>query len=149
MLVGEWWLTPQRAAVHRPSGTAVVADVHLGYAEARRRRGDAVPRASVAEALRPLALVLAEEQARRLVVAGDLFEEGCRPELVAELRRWLEDHAVGLDGDVSAVEDRPSGRRRNSRGGAVDVEVARARGKLSGLGAHRRDVATPAVELPR
>src|SRR5438067_991701 len=35
----DWLLTPQRVAVHRPSGSAVVADLHLGYGQARRRGG--------------------------------------------------------------------------------------------------------------
>jgi putative SbcD/Mre11-related phosphoesterase len=97
MWLGEWLLTPQRVAVHGPSATAVVADVHLGYAAARQRRGDAVPPTSVAEALRPLALVLAQERARRVVVAGDLFEEGCRLELAAELQSWLDEHDARLE----------------------------------------------------
>ena len=32
----DWELTPDRAAVHLPTRTAVVADLHLGYAEARQ-----------------------------------------------------------------------------------------------------------------
>jgi metallophosphoesterase superfamily enzyme len=55
-----------------------------------------VPRASVAEALRPLAVVLTQQRVQSLVVAGDLFEEGWRPELVAELQRWLDEHDVRL-----------------------------------------------------
>lgn len=71
----DWLLTPERVAVHWPSRTAVVADLHLGYAEARRRRGEAVPEESVLELLEPLRRVLREHRARRLVVAGDLLED--------------------------------------------------------------------------
>src|SRR4051794_9071007 len=97
MKAGEWLLTPQRVAVHEPTATAVIADVHLGYAEARQRRGDAVPRTSVEESLRPLARVLARQNVQRLLVAGDLFEEGCRQELAAELFAWLKGHPVRLE----------------------------------------------------
>jgi putative SbcD/Mre11-related phosphoesterase len=110
MLLGDWWLTPQRVAVHRPSATAVVADVHLGYAEARRRRGDAVPQTTVADALRPLAAVAAAERVRRVVAAGDLFEDGCRPELVDELLRWLAEHGLTLE-LVPGNHDRKRGLR--------------------------------------
>ena len=39
----EWLLTAQRAAVHLPTATAVIADLHLGYDQVRRRGGEAVP----------------------------------------------------------------------------------------------------------
>ena len=98
MWVGEWLLTPQRVAVHGPSATAVLADVPLGYAEARQRRGEAVPRTSVEETLRPLAGVVARQQVQRLLVAGDFVrEEGCRPELVAELLAWGQRYRVRLE----------------------------------------------------
>src|SRR5262249_34562148 len=37
----DWLLTPERAAVHLPTATAIVADLHLGYNHARRRTGEA------------------------------------------------------------------------------------------------------------
>ncbi len=110
MLLGDWMLTPQRVAVHRPTATAVIADVHLGYAAARRQRGDAIPLSGVEEALRPLAAVKAAECLRRVVVAGDLFEEGCRPELLEELLRWLDQQGLVLE-LVPGNHDRKRGLR--------------------------------------
>jgi metallophosphoesterase superfamily enzyme len=86
---GDWILTPARAAIHRGIGTAVVADLHLGYGEARRRGGDAVPVAPVEETLAPLAAVLAEFDVRSLVIAGDLFESGPEAAIVERLDTWL------------------------------------------------------------
>jgi putative SbcD/Mre11-related phosphoesterase len=90
----DWLLTPARAAVHVPFETAVVADLHLGYAEARRRSGEAVPLPSVSEQLAPLAALVRERGLRRMVVAGDLFEAGVRPEIVGQLLAWLDEVGV-------------------------------------------------------
>src|SRR5262249_24855004 len=38
----DWLLTAARTAIHRPTATAILSDLHLGYAEARRRNGEAV-----------------------------------------------------------------------------------------------------------
>src|SRR5581483_10824006 len=54
-----------RAALHLPSATAVVADAHLGYDEARRRGGEAVPRRRLDEQLAPLGRMLASRGCRR------------------------------------------------------------------------------------
>jgi putative SbcD/Mre11-related phosphoesterase len=91
----DWLLTWARAAIHRPTATAVVADLHLGYAEARRRGGEAVPARELGQILAPLRAVVAAQAVRRLVIAGDLFEAGPRADLAAELVRWLE--AVGVE----------------------------------------------------
>ena len=72
----EWLLSPARVAVHLPSATAVLADLHLGYNDARRRDGEAVPPADLALILSPLRCVLAAHSVRRVVIAGDLFEAG-------------------------------------------------------------------------
>ncbi len=85
----DWQLTPERVAVHLPTATAVLADVHLGYGEARRRRGEAVPLRTVAEVLAPLSAVLQRFELRRVVVAGDLFEEGVDEATVHALVGWL------------------------------------------------------------
>ena len=37
----DWLLTAQRVAIHVPTRTAVLADLHLGYDAARQRRGEA------------------------------------------------------------------------------------------------------------
>jgi metallophosphoesterase superfamily enzyme len=106
MLVhADWLLTPSRAAIHRPSATAVVADLHLGYAEARHRGGDAVPTRGLAAILAPLGADLVTHDVHRLVIAGDLFEAGPRPALVAELLRWLEASGVELRGVVPGNHD--------------------------------------------
>lgn len=95
IVLDDWLLTPARAAIHLPSATGVIADVHLGYAEARRRNGDAVPKRTVVTVLAPLHGVLSAHGVRRLVVAGDLFEAGPRTDLIAELQEGLS--ACGID----------------------------------------------------
>src|SRR3954468_12494562 len=77
----DWLLTTARAPVHRPTATAVLSALHLGYAEARRRGGEAVPAVDLDRVLAPLAAVLAPLRVRRLVIAGDLFEAGFDEEL--------------------------------------------------------------------
>ena len=42
----DWLLTPYRAAIHLPTATAVIADLHLGYDQVRQRGGEAVPSSS-------------------------------------------------------------------------------------------------------
>src|SRR5262245_15829602 len=73
-VLDDWLLTAERIAVHLPSRTAVVADLHLGYAEARRRSGEAVPDDALDEQLSGLGQALQRHGTRRLVVAGDLLE---------------------------------------------------------------------------
>src|ERR1022692_3360829 len=90
MLVhNEWLLTPARIAVHLPTATAVLADLPLGYNEARRRDGEAVPPADLTLLLAPLRQVLFNQTIRRVVIAGDLFEAGVNADLAAELASWL------------------------------------------------------------
>jgi metallophosphoesterase superfamily enzyme len=106
-VLDDWLLTPQRAAIHLPTATAVAADLHLGYDRVRRRGGEAVPVRPVAHELCPLAAALAENGVRRLVVAGDLFEDGrCqREELVGELQAWLRETGVELVGVAPGNHD--------------------------------------------
>ena len=85
----EWLLTPARVAVHLPTATAVLADLHLGYNEARRRDGEAVPPADLALILAPLRAVLAAHSVNQVVIAGDLFEAGCNAALAADLSAWM------------------------------------------------------------
>ncbi len=108
----DWLLTPQRAAIHLPTATAVIADPHLGYDQVRRRSGEAVPAATLAEALGLLRALFAAQPVRRLVVAGDLLEgPAARPgidDLRDELRKagveWMalvpgnHDRALKKDG---------------------------------------------------
>src|SRR5438552_3518264 len=97
---GDWLLTPQRAAVHLPTATAVVADLHLGYDQARRRGGEAVPEFGVTEALAPLRALAGRHRVRGLVIAGDLFEAGWRDDLVSQLVDWLGKAGLELTGFV-------------------------------------------------
>jgi metallophosphoesterase superfamily enzyme len=50
-VLDDWLLTPERAALHVPTATAVIADLHLGYAQARQQCGDAVPTADLDQQL--------------------------------------------------------------------------------------------------
>lgn len=71
----EWILTPWRAAVHVPTLTAVLADLHLGYTAARRAVGEAVPDLNHSGWRRRLS-ALRRRGVWRLIVAGDLVERG-------------------------------------------------------------------------
>jgi uncharacterized protein len=92
----EWLLTAERVAVHLPTRTAVAADLHLGYAEARRRRGEAVPPESVAELLEPLRRVKQEHAVRNLIIAGDLLEDSDCHEAVTAFLEWLHESEMDL-----------------------------------------------------
>lgn len=102
----EWLLLPQRLAVHEPTGTAVVADLHLGYCEARRQGGDAVPLVELGKILKPLERGLKASGAKRLVIAGDLFEKAFVPDLWQRLLDWLKERNVHLLGVVPGNHDR-------------------------------------------
>lgn len=97
---GSWILTPEGAAIHANGGTAVIADVHLGYEWARGAAGDCVPSHSLAETVARLAAALARAPITTLIVAGDLVESP-RPCLrtEADVRRlidWLSSRGVRL-----------------------------------------------------
>lgn len=102
----EWLLTPQRIAVHLPTATAIVADLHLGYCEARRQGGDAIPLLALPTILQPLEDALKSTRASRLVIAGDLFEKTYLPALWHELLHWLEERGIELAGVVPGNHDR-------------------------------------------
>jgi putative SbcD/Mre11-related phosphoesterase len=104
-VLGEWLLTPERVALHLPTATAVAADLHLGYDEARRRRGEAVPARPLDEQLAPLGRALARHSCRRLVIAGDLLEDGRCREALAGMRAWLGAANVELVGVVPGNHD--------------------------------------------
>ncbi len=86
-ILDDWLLLPQRFAVHEPSATAVLADVHLGYSAARQRLGDAIPWRSAREEMQPLVAAAGTHAIRALVVAGDLFER-CFD--AALFQQWLD-----------------------------------------------------------
>jgi putative SbcD/Mre11-related phosphoesterase len=102
----DWLLTAQRIAVHVPTATAVLADLHLGYNAARRRRGEAVPLTSVAEILVPLGEVLGRWQLTRVVIAGDLFEDGLDDGVAGELGAWLAGRRAEMVAIIPGNHDR-------------------------------------------
>jgi putative SbcD/Mre11-related phosphoesterase len=123
----EWRLTPGRVAIHRATATAVAADLHLGYDRVRRRGGEAVPTRPLAEELAPLAAVLRGEGISRLVIAGDLFEDGRveREEMVEELLDWLERERIELVGVVPGNHDRGLGGDERLRISKDGIELGR------------------------
>jgi metallophosphoesterase superfamily enzyme len=102
----DWLLLPQRLAVHAPSGLAVLADVHLGYSQARRRQGDAIPVPTVASVLSPLARAAALHTLSGLLVAGDLFETGFAADLYRDFRAVLAELKIPFIGLVPGNHDR-------------------------------------------
>jgi metallophosphoesterase superfamily enzyme len=105
-ILNEWLLTPWRLAVHEPTATAVIADVHLGYREARQQSGEAVPLLSADVQLQPLRTAHAATGFRRLVVAGDLFEREARLDLLQPFVDLLEGLGVEFLGLVPGNHDR-------------------------------------------
>jgi metallophosphoesterase superfamily enzyme len=108
-VLDDWLLTPQRVAVHLPTRTAVVADLHLGYDEARRLAGEAVPRVEVARQLLGLEEVLDRHDLRRLAVAGDLLEDGRCREALAGFADWLGRRHVEVVGIAPGNHDTTRG----------------------------------------
>jgi metallophosphoesterase superfamily enzyme len=102
----EWLLTPERIAVHVPTSTAVLADLHLGYHAARQRRGEATPEPSLNDILAPLAAVLQQHAVTRLVVAGDLFEDGLNEAIADQFNNWLRGHRIQFIAIVPGNHDR-------------------------------------------
>ncbi len=87
--IGDWILTACGAAVHRECETAVVADLHLGYAESRQQRGDAVPTRDLSTTLLPIQSLMQSLSLTRLVIAGDLFQQGPIESILSSLESWL------------------------------------------------------------
>jgi metallophosphoesterase superfamily enzyme len=108
-VLDEWLLTPQRVAIHEPTGTAVVADLHLGYDEARRRAGEAIPPVPMDARLADLGAALQRHRLRRLAVAGDLLEDGRCTEALEAFGTWLDQHGVELVGVAPGNHDRARG----------------------------------------
>jgi metallophosphoesterase superfamily enzyme len=106
MTLDDWLLTPARAALHLPTATAVVADLHLGYDKARLRAGEAVPARPLHDILSPLAPLIRAHGVRRLAVAGDLFESGPDRELAAGLLAWCAAEGVELAAVAPGNHDR-------------------------------------------
>lgn len=102
----DWLLLPQRIALHEPSATAVIADVHLGYSAARQRQGDAIPSRTVAEEMQPLADAARLADIRSVIVAGDLFERGFDADLFAQFLAVLDRLDIVFTGLVPGNHDR-------------------------------------------
>lgn len=103
--LADWALLPQRAAVHLPTRTAVVADLHLGYDAARRSCGDAIP-LRAADPWLPLASARERLSFDRLIVAGDLFERAFDYDLALRFRDYLASIGVELAAIVPGNHDR-------------------------------------------
>jgi uncharacterized protein len=105
-----WQPTPEGALIHQGEGTAVIADLHLGYEWARGAAGDCVPAHSLDEVLAKLSRMLDRASLTRLVVAGDLVESArpCRRTAadVRGLRAWLAARGVTLVA-LEGNHDRP------------------------------------------
>ncbi len=106
-----WLLTPCRAAVHVPTATAVIADLHLGYSQARRRTGEAIPAATVEDAIADLEYLISMLPVRKLVIAGDLVENRAGTAQVGGFLTWLRTHGLELTALIPGNHD---------RGGAFD-----------------------------
>jgi uncharacterized protein len=96
-------LLPERAA-HLPAhGLLLVADAHIGKAQAYRRLGQPVPEATTGATLQRLSAALKRSGARHLVFLGDLLHvAGGRSAVVIDhFTTWREGHA---DVEVTLLE---------------------------------------------
>lgn len=109
----DWQLTPEKAALHLPTRTAVVADLHLGYGLARQRRGEMVPQCRMEDVLLPLRVGLNREKIQRLVLAGDVLEDGRCEGVIEVLLEWLSKAEIELVGVVPGNHDRGLDRYRD------------------------------------
>jgi putative SbcD/Mre11-related phosphoesterase len=95
MQIDEWLLTPERVAIHLPTRTAVIADLHLGVSLVRRRGGDAIPAPAPDRSVAVLRGLMERHSVACLVVAGDLIEDGRANDAVGA---WLaEMSGIGLE----------------------------------------------------
>ena len=106
MIYLDWLLTPQRIAIHMPTATAVAADLHLGYQEARQRSGDAVPLVDSAAQLAPLMKALTENKAQSFVIAGDMFERSFDAEIWRVFQTCVSRSGVRFLGLIPGNHDR-------------------------------------------
>jgi putative SbcD/Mre11-related phosphoesterase len=105
VVVHDWILTPQRLAIHQPTRTAVAADLHLGYVEARRQSGEAVPAVPLETELEELGRACRVHAVRRLIIAGDLVEDSRTPGILHEFRAWLDAMGIKRVGIVPGNHD--------------------------------------------
>ena len=110
---GPWLLTAERAAVHRLTRTAVIADLHLGYSQARRRAGDSVPVAASAEVRQRLLRLIQRHSIGRLIVAGDLVENDLGWQEATELMRFLTGSHVQVAAIIAGNHDKKANVQTN------------------------------------
>jgi uncharacterized protein len=101
----EWLLAPERVALHLPTATAVVADLHLGYDLTRCQGGEAVPITSFDEQWKPLEAVFSGHTVRKLIVAGDLVERSHGDYIACLFKQWLKEREVELAAIVPGNHD--------------------------------------------
>jgi len=91
-------LWPERAAFDSESRTLLVADTHLGKAQAFRRLGVPVPGGTTADNLLTLSRLVERTGARGIVFLGDLLHarHGRSPAVLEAVARWRVRHA-GLE----------------------------------------------------
>ncbi len=102
----EWILTPYRLALHEPTRTAVIADPHLGYSDARRQAGDAVPDVSLDDQLAILKTACAALDIAGLVVAGDLCEARLESALIDKFLAFVAECRLEVRAIVPGNHDR-------------------------------------------
>jgi putative SbcD/Mre11-related phosphoesterase len=102
----DWLLTPERAAIHLPTSTAVIADLHIGYNTIRCCNGEALPTFDLDEVIAVLESLMCHQGLQRLVIAGDLYEDDGTDLPAGELWEWLWMNEVELVGVVPGNHDR-------------------------------------------
>jgi uncharacterized protein len=91
-------LLADRALFWPARATVIVADLHLGKDTSFRAAGIAIPPGGLRDDLTRLAALLEANEARRLVVLGDLTHarSGLSDEVVAEVASWRRRQAVEI-----------------------------------------------------
>ena len=89
-------LLGDRAALLPDEGSLLVADVHLGKAQAFRAQGLPVPAGTTADNLLRLTLLVERLRPRELVFLGDLLHarQGRSPPVLEAFARWRAQHAT-------------------------------------------------------
>lgn len=126
-------LDSRLALVHRADGWLAVADLHLGYALERRRRGGLFPDYGDDEVARRLLALLDEHRPRTLILAGDIIDGSAAPEPGVDLlRRLAARPGLGLVA-LRGNHDRSLQRALAGAGGAVsaiDLAAAHRQGRF-------------------
>ena len=118
-------LLPGRAALLPATQTLVCADVHLGKAATFRRAGLPVPEGSAQQDLKRLIGLIERYEARRLIIAGDLFHAraGCTPRVLREFTDFREQIRRRTDPEVILIlgnHERSLGRQFSPRELGID-----------------------------